>query len=208
MSFILYETVLKYLFAFVNCLQGSFLFVYYFLLNEEVRRYLKSKHRNQYLRDPVDNQSLDGVEFADTSHGSRRTSTSNSSNLGRAKLYKNTFYKYNDNGENSNYIHNENDKEVEKTLRKKNTFNETITDSNNNINKNQNIESKKKKHLKNQKLDKKKGKKYNLSLNDTLVIQKKKKFKKNRFFLKIYLKKLLLYFFCFVLFILKVFETD
>jgi hypothetical protein len=73
MSFMLIGEVAKYLYAFLNCLQvnlinidyfgyknsnlkslilkkGSFLFIFYFLLNEEVRKYLRDKKKKKRLK--------------------------------------------------------------------------------------------------------------------------------------------------------------
>ncbi|CAF0710943.1 unnamed protein product [Brachionus calyciflorus] len=50
MSFMVIEPALKYLFAFFNCLQASFLFIFYFLLNEEVRKYFRGKKKLKRLK--------------------------------------------------------------------------------------------------------------------------------------------------------------
>jgi hypothetical protein len=174
MSLILYETVLKYLFAFVNCLQGSFLFIYYFLLNEEVRRFLKIRNRNQYSRDRTETR-LEGIEINDRI--SEITNGSSNNNIKRLK--KSNLYKSDD----------KMDMEVEKTL-SRNVSREIYNEENGKqINEKDksldNMSRKSLKKLKNlSKSEKKTNKKYNLSLNDNLVIKKinnKKKQNKSSF---------------------------
>ncbi|XP_053392532.1 adhesion G protein-coupled receptor L2-like [Mercenaria mercenaria] len=57
------DRIVKYIFGLFNCLQGSFFFVFYLLLNEEVRNIFKSKKKKRTLTahgfDEIDDRSVD-----------------------------------------------------------------------------------------------------------------------------------------------------
>ncbi len=50
MSLTIFGSVIKYLYGFLNCLQGSFLFIFFVLINEEVKKYLKERRKKKKLK--------------------------------------------------------------------------------------------------------------------------------------------------------------